>query len=161
MLGIVIEDKYQKNLPQWDSFDKKANSIISRLFWIIVYTIVYYKLSMENNIHGFGWIMIGILLIATSLMAPMHGAIINWWGHIYGYHNHDLDNTSTNISFGKPKEIIVFIIKEGDSQSNIIIKQMINKFINITIKKLKVLGAIIMNFLMMGEDCHNNHHAKQ
>ena len=33
----------------------------------------------------------------TFLMAPIHGAIINWFGHIYGYENYKMKNTSKNL----------------------------------------------------------------
>lgn len=132
-LGSDIETKYFKNLPIWEWFDRKANHNISRLFWIIIYGIIYYRAALYANIEGWQWSIIILLWIISIIMAPIHGAIINWWGHIYGYHNHDLDNTSTNISIGK----------EGKA------------------KWYQVPFAIIMNFLMMGEDSHNNHHAKQ
>jgi len=31
------------------------------------------------------------------LMAPIHGVIINWFGHIYGHENYTMKNTSKNI----------------------------------------------------------------
>jgi stearoyl-CoA desaturase (delta-9 desaturase) len=30
-------------------------------------------------------------------MAPIHGVIINWFGHIYGYVNYKMKNTSKNL----------------------------------------------------------------
>ena len=30
-------------------------------------------------------------------MAPIHGVIINWFGHIYGYENYTMKNTSKNL----------------------------------------------------------------
>ena len=30
-------------------------------------------------------------------MAPIHGVIINWFGHIYGYVNFKMKNTSKNL----------------------------------------------------------------
>ena len=30
-------------------------------------------------------------------MAPVHGAIINWFGHVYGYVNFKMKNTGKNL----------------------------------------------------------------
>jgi stearoyl-CoA desaturase (delta-9 desaturase) len=38
-----------------------------------------------------------LLLPITILMAPIHGVIINWFGHIYGYVNYTMKNTSKNL----------------------------------------------------------------
>lgn len=133
-LNEKIDKKYFKNIPRWPWFDRLASSWISRLFWIIVYLIGYISIAYYEHVSGFEWVVVGILIIATMAMAPIHGAIINWWGHIYGYHNHhDLTNTSTNISIGKSKYLLWY----------------------------QTPFVLLMNFLMMGEDSHNNHHARQ
>jgi stearoyl-CoA desaturase (delta-9 desaturase) len=133
ILGKKIEDKYFKNLPIWNWFDKFASSIFSRLLWIIIYSIIYYYIGIYTNIVGWEWIIVAILSLLSIIMAPIHGAIINWWGHIYGYHNHDVENTSTNISIGKTSKVQWY----------------------------QIPFVMMMNFLMMGENSHNNHHAKQ
>jgi stearoyl-CoA desaturase (delta-9 desaturase) len=33
----------------------------------------------------------------TILIGPVHGAIINWYAHKFGYKNFTLDNTSRNL----------------------------------------------------------------
>ena len=132
-LGRKIDEKYFKNVPEWAWFDKRASSIISRLFWVMVYVISYISIAYYEQVSGLEWVGVGAIMIASLGMAPIHGAIINWWGHIYGYHNHDLDNTSTNISIGKSTKIHWY----------------------------QIPFSLLMNFLMMGEDIHNNHHARQ
>ncbi|WP_461486670.1 fatty acid desaturase family protein, partial [Pedobacter sp.] len=37
-----------------------------------------------------------LLLPIHFLMGPIHGAIVNWCGHKYGYSNHDNDDHSKN-----------------------------------------------------------------
>ena len=37
------------------------------------------------------------MLPVTFLMAPIHGVIINWFGHIYGYVNFKVKDTSKNL----------------------------------------------------------------
>jgi stearoyl-CoA desaturase (delta-9 desaturase) len=39
---IDVEEKFTKNVPQWNSFDKFASSWVSRLSWGIGYTIFFY-----------------------------------------------------------------------------------------------------------------------
>jgi len=36
------------------------------------------------------------LLPIHFILAPIHGAIINWFAHIYGYRNFDVGDTSRN-----------------------------------------------------------------
>lgn len=38
-----------------------------------------------------------LLLPVAYLMAPIHGMIINWFGHIYGYVNFKVSDTSKNL----------------------------------------------------------------
>ncbi len=38
-----------------------------------------------------------LLLPVAILMAPIHGMIINWFGHIYGYVNFKVNDTSKNL----------------------------------------------------------------
>jgi stearoyl-CoA desaturase (Delta-9 desaturase) len=54
------------------------------------------------------------LLPIMFLMSPIHGAIINWFAHKYGYRNFEVKDTSRNF--------------------------------------------LPVDFLMMGESYHNNHH---
>ena len=55
-----------------------------------------------------------LLLPIQFLMSPIHGAIINWFAHKYGYRNFEVGDTSKNF--------------------------------------------LPVDFLMMGESYHNNHH---
>lgn len=132
-LGEAIEAKYFRQLPIWTWFDYVANHNLSRLFWIVFYACLYYWLGLYANTYGWEWIVIGLLWLMTIGIAPIHGAIINWWGHIYGYHTHDLKDTSSNISVGKTHRAHWY----------------------------QIPFAMVMNFLMMGEDSHNNHHGDQ
>ncbi len=86
---IVIDPRFTKNVPQWKTFDTFAGSHLSRLFWIILYILffVYFTTALWQ------WVLLPI----TFLMAPIHGVIINWFGHIYGYTNYKMKNTSKNL----------------------------------------------------------------
>ena len=55
-------------------------------------------------------IVLGILffLPVAFLMAPIHGVIINWYAHIYGYRNFEVFDTSKNLF-----PVDVFMMGEG------------------------------------------------
>ncbi len=86
---IPVDSKFTKNVPQWKSFDSFASSRFSRLLWIAFYILffAYFTTALWQ------WFLLPIAL----LMAPIHGVIINWFGHIYGYVNYKMTNTSKNL----------------------------------------------------------------
>ncbi len=86
---IPVEQRFTKNVPQWKNFDIFASSRISRLLWMTGYVLffVYFATAWWQ------WLFLPL----TFLMAPVHGVIINWFGHIYGYVNYQMKNTSKNL----------------------------------------------------------------
>ena len=103
---IVMEPQFTSNVPQWDWFDKLASSKISRITWGLLYTLFFYVFATA----WWNWLFLPVALF----MAPIHGLIINWYAHIYGYVNFKVSDTSKNL--------------------------------------------LPVDFLMMGEGYHNNHH---
>lgn len=103
---MEIEERYKKDLPEWNSFEKFANSWGSRLFWAACYIMFYIYFASA-------WWMY-LFLPLHFFIGPFHGAIINWFSHKYGYVNFKLDDTSKNL--------------------------------------------LPIDFLMLGESYHNNHH---
>ncbi len=103
---MVVEDRFKKGVPRWDKFDKFARSAVSRVFWGAIYVMIYWQFATE------WWLW--LLLPVQFLMSPIHGAIINWFAHKYGYRNYEVSDTSRNF--------------------------------------------LPVDFLMMGESYHNNHH---
>ena len=83
-----IHSKYKKNLPSWDRFEVFTEDIVVRVGWVALYTIFYIHFATQ-------WWM-WLLLPITILMGPVHGAIINYFAHKYGYRNFDTDDTSRN-----------------------------------------------------------------
>jgi len=88
---IAIDQRFMKNVPQWKSFDQFASSYFSRLLWIAFY-IIFFIVFVTS---WWQWLLLPVIL----LMAPIHGAIINWFGHIYGYVNYTMRNTSKNLFY--------------------------------------------------------------
>ena len=86
---ILVDKKFLKNVPQWKKFDRMASSRISRICWMVIYTMLFAWLATS----WWQWLLLPILF----LMAPIHGVIINWFGHIYGYVNFKTPDTSKNL----------------------------------------------------------------
>ena len=103
---LTIDPKFLKNVPDWSSFDWFARSWASRIAWGTAYVVFYWYFATA------WWLW--LLLPIHFLLAPIHGAIINWFAHKYGYRNFEVKDTSRNF--------------------------------------------LPVDFLMMGESYHNNHH---
>ena len=86
---IEVDKKFTKNVPQWKTFDRFASSRFSRVCWMVVYTLLFVFLVTA----WWQWLLLPILF----MMAPIHGVIINWFGHIYGYVNFKTKDTSKNL----------------------------------------------------------------
>lgn len=103
---VSVDAKFTKNVPRWDAFDRFAGAWYSRLGWGALYTLFFVFFATA----WWQW----LLLPVAYFMAPIHGAIINWFAHKYGYVNFKVRDTSKNL--------------------------------------------LPVDFLMMGEAYHNNHH---
>lgn len=103
---VEAEERFTRGVPRWDAFDRFARAWYSRLAWGLMYTAFYWQFAD----HWWLW----LLLPVQFLLSPIHGAIINWFAHKYGYRNFEVGDTSRNF--------------------------------------------LPVDFLMMGESYHNNHH---
>ncbi len=83
------DEKYSKGLPEWDSLDKMAHKPLSRIMWISFYVGFYVLFATQ-------WWMF-LLLPIHILNGPIHGAIVNYFAHKFGYRNFKVNNTSTNL----------------------------------------------------------------
>jgi stearoyl-CoA desaturase (delta-9 desaturase) len=82
------EPRFTENVPDWPAFEKFYDFWLVRLSWALLYTLFYIRFATH-------WWMF-LLLPIHFLMGPVHGAIVNWAGHKYGYRNFDLPDKSTN-----------------------------------------------------------------
>jgi stearoyl-CoA desaturase (delta-9 desaturase) len=103
---VQIEPKFFKGVPYWGFIEKLGDQWISRIVWGTIYTLIYIQYA------NYWWMF--LLLPIHYLMGPVHGAIINWFAHKYGYINFEVSDTAKNL--------------------------------------------LPVDFLMMGESYHNNHH---
>jgi stearoyl-CoA desaturase (Delta-9 desaturase) len=86
---IAVDEKFTKNIPDWPAFDRWALTWTSSVCWSLVY-IGYYVLFAT------AWWMY-LLIPVHILMGPVHGTIVNWFAHKYGYTNFKVNNTSKNL----------------------------------------------------------------
>ena len=89
LAGKTGEDEFSKNVPEWKSFDKIVSFWWVRIIFGILYTLYYAAFS--TNPYQY------LLLPVHFFMGPIHGSIVNWCGHKYGYVNHqDTKDKSRN-----------------------------------------------------------------
>lgn len=89
--GIVREPRFAGNVPVWKSLDAWGSSRASALLWIGLYTAVYVTFASEWWHYA--------LLPFHFIMGPMHGTIVNWFGHWAGYRNFETKDCSRNTLF--------------------------------------------------------------
>lgn len=85
---VEVEPRFKKGVPEWIAFDRFARSWVSRLIWGALYVMVYWQFATV------WWLW--LLLPIQFIFSPIHGAIINWFAHKYGYINFTLRDTSKN-----------------------------------------------------------------
>ena len=86
-----VEERFTKDLPEWKLIDNIGDTWVSRILWGAAY-VIFYVVFAE-----FWWMY--LLLPIHFLMGPVHGAIVNWSGHKYGYSNFDNHDKSKNSLF--------------------------------------------------------------
>jgi stearoyl-CoA desaturase (delta-9 desaturase) len=85
-------ENFSRNIPNWEKFENFGNGWLHRIIWGISYVAFYLVFATH-------WWMF-LLLPIHFLMGPIHGAIVNWVGHKYGYKNFkDTNDNSQNALF--------------------------------------------------------------
>src|SRR6185437_1173436 len=85
-----MEERFTKDVPVWKSIDNIGDTWISRIVWGSFY-VIFYVIFVPTNCW---WLY--LLLPIHFLMGPVHGAIVNWSGHKWGYSNFDNNDKSKN-----------------------------------------------------------------
>jgi stearoyl-CoA desaturase (delta-9 desaturase) len=84
------EERFDGNIPNWNFIERLGDSYFSRIGWGTFYVLFYIYFVPAS-----AWYLY-LLLPIHFLMGPVHGAIVNWSGHMYGYQNFDNNDRSTN-----------------------------------------------------------------
>jgi stearoyl-CoA desaturase (Delta-9 desaturase) len=87
---IEAEERFVGHYPEFPIWEKIADSAFSRLGFAALY-VAFYVYFVPS---GSEWLY--ALLPIHFLMAPIHGAIVNWCGHKYGYRNFESVDKSKN-----------------------------------------------------------------
>ena len=71
--------KYDFDVPRWPLLEKIGDHWVTRFAFMGIYTILYVKFATATWQYA--------LLPIHFVMGPLHGSIVNWCGHRYGYTN--------------------------------------------------------------------------
>jgi stearoyl-CoA desaturase (Delta-9 desaturase) len=82
------EPRFEGGTPEWPALDRLGQSWPMRIAWLAAYTAFYVAFATT----WWHW----LLLPMHYVMGPIHGAIVNWCGHRYGYRNYDNGDDSRN-----------------------------------------------------------------
>ena len=85
---IEPEPRFAGGTPEWSTLDRVADRWPTRAAFVIGYTLFY--VAFAPSLIWFA------LLPFHFLMGPIHGAIVNWCGHKYGYRNFESNDRSVN-----------------------------------------------------------------
>lgn len=89
---VQPEARFDGGVPTWPALDRLGQSWPMRFVWIAAYTSVYVVFAPSA-----WWFL---LLPAHFIMGPIHGAIVNWGGHKYGYRNYaNVDQSKNTLVF--------------------------------------------------------------
>ena len=91
--GIVygsypVEQRFLGEYPQWPALDRFAHRWFVAVGWGAAYTLFYV-------VFATAWWQF-LLLPVHWMMGPIHGAIVNWFGHWFGYRNFNRADASRN-----------------------------------------------------------------
>ena len=71
--------KYDFDVPRWPLLEKIGDHWITRITFMGLYTVLYVEFATATWQYA--------LLPIHFVMGPLHGSIVNWCGHRYGYTN--------------------------------------------------------------------------
>jgi stearoyl-CoA desaturase (Delta-9 desaturase) len=83
-----VEPRFDGGYPSWPALDQFGARWLSSVLWGVVYSGFYL-------VFATAWWQF-LLLPVHFFMGPVHGAIVNWFGHWLGYRNFDQNDDSRN-----------------------------------------------------------------
>jgi stearoyl-CoA desaturase (Delta-9 desaturase) len=85
---IEPEKAFRGGYPIWKTLDRISDSWLVRILFAFSYVLFYVMFATSPWMY--------LLLPIHFFMGPVHGAIVNWCGHKYGYSNYDNADHSKN-----------------------------------------------------------------
>ncbi|MDK9701288.1 MAG: fatty acid desaturase [bacterium] len=95
---VLPDPKLAENVPTWPAFEKFADGWFPRVLFAGLYFGIYATFAPSL------WFF--LLIPIHFEMGPVHGAIVNWCGHKYGYVNHRDTNDKSRNSL--PIDLVTF-----------------------------------------------------
>jgi stearoyl-CoA desaturase (delta-9 desaturase) len=83
-----VEARFEGGYPEWPAIDAFADTWTCRILFGTGYTLFYLAFAPH-------WAFL-FLLPMHYLLGPIHGAMVNWGGHKYGYRNFNTEDQSVN-----------------------------------------------------------------
>lgn len=80
--------EFRDRYPVWPLMDRISDSWVTRILFAAGYTMFYITFAPHWSLF--------ILLPIHFFMGPVHGAVVNWCGHKYGYSNYNNHDHSKN-----------------------------------------------------------------
>ncbi|HTO99313.1 MAG TPA: fatty acid desaturase [Myxococcales bacterium] len=83
------EARFDGDFPEWPWLARFADAWPTRIAFGSLYTLFYLAFATH-------WWQLAFMLPFHFVLGPVHGAIVNWCGHKYGYQNFDNGDRSRN-----------------------------------------------------------------
>jgi stearoyl-CoA desaturase (delta-9 desaturase) len=85
---IEVDPRFEGGYPEWKLLDYTLTNWPVTVAWGALYTLVYLVFAPH------AWMV--VLAPIHWFLGPIHGGIVNWFGHKLGYRNYDSDDNSKN-----------------------------------------------------------------
>jgi stearoyl-CoA desaturase (delta-9 desaturase) len=85
---VIPEPRFEGGYPELPWLDRFGQTWVSRTAWMIVYGLIYARYATTPWLYA--------LLPIHCLFGTVHGAIVNWCGHRYGYRTFATGDSSRN-----------------------------------------------------------------
>jgi stearoyl-CoA desaturase (delta-9 desaturase) len=86
-----VEPRFDGGYPEWKIFDDRLSGWATSIAWGSLYTFIYVTFATH------WWLF--LLLPVHWVLGPVHGGIVNYFGHKLGYRNYDSTDNSKNTLF--------------------------------------------------------------
>jgi stearoyl-CoA desaturase (Delta-9 desaturase) len=85
---VAVEARFEGGTPEWKLLDETLSNWPVSIAWGALYTVFYLVFAPH-------WWLLALVPVHWFL-GPVHGAIVNWYGHKVGYRNYDSNDDSRN-----------------------------------------------------------------